>query len=57
MIASILSVNKIAIVIKGIKTRLFRKPGEISVRLVINKLVKDIVVLTPANTTETNKIS
>lgn len=32
---------------KGIKTRLFRKPGADSVRRVISRLVNDIVVLTP----------
>lgn len=31
----------------GINTRRFRKPGADSVRLVINKLVNEIVVLTP----------
>ena len=56
-IASILNVNSIAIVTKGTSTRRFRKPGEIKVLLVINKFVKDIVVLIPARTTETNKIS
>ena len=37
--------------------RLFRKPGEIKVRLVISKLVKEIVVLKPAKTTLKSKIS
>jgi hypothetical protein len=35
--------------IKGIKTLRFLKPGADNVLLVINKLVKDIVVLTPDN--------
>jgi len=38
--------NKV-IVRNGIKTRLLRKPGADKVRLVISKLVNDIVVLTP----------
>jgi hypothetical protein len=46
-----------AIVIKGIKTLLFLKPGILKVLLVINKLVKEIVVLTPAKITETTAIS
>jgi hypothetical protein len=33
--------------IKGINTRLFRRPGIDRVRRVINKLVKETVVLTP----------
>jgi hypothetical protein len=56
-IASIRKVSKIEIVIKGISTRLLRKPGATNVRLVINKLVKEIVVLIPASTTLNNKIS
>jgi hypothetical protein len=40
-----------AIEMNGIKTRLYLKPGILNVRLVINKLVKDIVVLTPAKIT------
>jgi len=40
-----------AIDMKGIKTRLYRKPGILKVRLVINKLVKEIVVLIPAKIT------
>jgi len=38
---------------KGNKTLLFLKPGILRVLLVINKLVKLIVVLTPAKITET----
>jgi len=45
------------IVIKGNKTRLFLKPGILKVRLVINKFVKEIVVLTPAKITEITAIS
>jgi hypothetical protein len=37
--------------IKGIKTRLYLKPGILNVRLVINKFVNEIVVLIPANIT------
>lgn len=36
---------------KGINTRRFRKPGILNVRRVINKLVNEIVVLTPENKT------
>ena len=36
---------------KGINTLLFRSPGIDKVRLVINKLVKDTVVLIPDNNT------
>jgi len=49
--ASILNVKSKAIVTNGIKIRRFRKPGEIKVRRVINKFVKEIVVLMPANIT------
>jgi hypothetical protein len=52
-IANILKVNNIEIVIKGNKTLLFLKPGIANVLLVINKFVKDIVVLTPAKITAT----
>ena len=45
--ANILMTKNSVIDKKGIKTRLLRKPGAESVRRVINKLVKDIVVLTP----------
>lgn len=38
--------NKV-IVRNGIRTRLFLKPGADKVRLVINRFVNDIVVLTP----------
>jgi hypothetical protein len=49
---SILIVNNKEIVIKGSKIRLFFRPGIDKVLLVINKFVKDIVVLTPAKITE-----
>ena len=55
--ASIRNVNKIAIVINGIKIRLFFKPGIDNVRLVIIKFVNEIVVLIPAKTTDKIKIS
>lgn len=55
--ASILIVNNKLIVIKGSKDRLFLKPGIAKVRLVIKRLVNDIVVLIPANITEVIKIS
>ena len=42
---------------KGIKTRLLRKPGMDKVRLVINKLVNEIVVLTPDSKTTIIEIS
>lgn len=41
----------------GIKTRLFRKPGIDSVRRVISKFVKDIVVLIPDSSTTTIDMS
>jgi hypothetical protein len=56
-IASILKVNNNAIVINGIRIRLFRKPGDTNVRLVINRLVKEIVVLKPARMTLKSKAS
>lgn len=49
--ASIRITKNSVIVKKGIKTRLFLNPGADKVRLVINKFVKDIVVLTPDNIT------
>jgi hypothetical protein len=52
-IASIRIVNNKAIVIKGKRARLFRKPGIANVRRVINKLVNDIVVDTPVKITPT----
>jgi hypothetical protein len=55
--ASIRIVNNSAIVIKGIKALLFLIPGIAKVLLVINKLVKDIVVVIPAKITETINIS
>lgn len=56
-IANIRKVSKTAIVTKGMRTRRLRKPGETNVRRVINKFVNEIVVLIPAKTTETSKIS
>jgi hypothetical protein len=41
-----------AILINGRSTFRFLRPGIANVRLVINKLVKEIVVVTPANITE-----
>jgi len=52
-IANIRIVNKSAIVINGINTRLFLNPGIPSVLLVINKFVNDMVVVTPAKITDT----
>jgi hypothetical protein len=42
-----------AMLIKGSKTLRFRSPGIAKVLRVINKLVKDIVVVTPAKITDT----
>jgi hypothetical protein len=56
-IANIRKVNKSDIVINGNKTLLFLKPGIAKVLLVINKLVNDIVELTPARITATIKRS
>jgi len=50
---NILSVNNREIVTNGIKILLFLKPGIASVLLVINKFVKEIVVLIPAKITPT----
>ena len=47
MSASILITKNNVIDRKGIRTRLFLKPGADNVRLVISKLVNDIVVLKP----------
>jgi hypothetical protein len=47
MIVNIRIVKNKLMVIKGIKTRLLRSPGIAKVLLVINKLVKLTVVLTP----------
>jgi hypothetical protein len=44
-------------VINGNNIRLLRSPGILNVRRVINKFVKDIVVLTPAKITLTIAIS
>jgi hypothetical protein len=55
--ANILIVKNKAIVINGNKTLLFLNPGILKVLLVINKFVNEIVVLTPANMTETTAIS
>ena len=49
--ANIRITRKRVMLIKGIRTRLFLKPGIDKVRLVINKFVKDIVVLKPDNKT------
>jgi len=49
--ANIRKVNNNDIVINGSKILLFLRPGIDKVRLVINKLVKDIVELTPAKMT------
>jgi len=51
MMANILNVSNNAIVMNGNRTLLFLKPGIASVLLVINKLVNDTVVLTPAKIT------
>jgi len=53
IIANILKVNKIEMVINGNKTLLFRNPGIAKVLLVINRFVKETVVLIPANITAT----
>jgi hypothetical protein len=55
--ASILIVKNKFIDKKGIKVFLCLRPGIESVRRVINKLVKDIVVLIPANITDITAIS
>ena len=51
IIVNILIVKNKLMVIKGIKTLLFRKPGIDNILLVINRLVKDTVVLIPDNNT------
>jgi hypothetical protein len=53
MIANILNVNNKDIVMNGNKTLLLRNPGIANVLLVINKLVNETVVLTPAKITAT----
>ena len=53
IIANILNVNRIDIVINGNKTLLFLNPGIDKVLLVINRLVNEIVELTPAKITAT----
>jgi hypothetical protein len=55
--ANILKVSRRAIVIKGSKIRRLRSPGEIRVRRVIKRFVKEIVVLTPARTTLKSSMS
>jgi hypothetical protein len=55
--ANIRIVNNKLMVIKGNNIRRLRSPGMLSVRLVINKFVNDIVVLTPAKITLTIAIS
>jgi hypothetical protein len=49
--ANILITKNKVMVRNGINTLLFRNPGADNVRLVINKLVNDIVVLIPDNIT------
>ena len=49
--ANIRIVKSKLIVINGNRIRLFLNPGILKVLLVINKFVKDIVVLTPAKIT------
>jgi hypothetical protein len=55
--ANIRIVKSKLIVINGNNDLLLRRPDIVNVRLVINKLVKDIVVLIPAKITDTIKIS
>jgi len=55
--ANIRKQNNIEMVIKGSKILLCRIPGIHKVRLVINRLVKDIVELIPAKNTESNNKS
>jgi hypothetical protein len=57
IVANILNVKKIDIVTNGIRILLCLIPGIAKVRLVINKLVKEIVVLIPAKTTDNIKTS
>jgi len=57
MIANILNANNVPIVEKGNNTLLFLIPGIAKVLRVTSKLVKETVVLTPANTTLIAKIS
>ncbi len=57
IITSILNANNKPIVMNGKRTLLCFNPGIDKVLLVINKFVNETVVLTPAKTTETNKIS
>lgn len=52
VIKASIRITKNSVIVKnGIKTRLFRSPGAESVRLVISKLVNDMVVLIPDNMT------
>lgn len=51
------NVSNREIVMKGIRTLLFLRPGATRVLLVIKRLVKEIVVLIPANTTATKSTS
>jgi hypothetical protein len=55
--ANILIARSNAIVIKGKSILLFLSPGMLKVLLVISRFVNDIVVLIPANITETIAIS
>jgi len=57
IIANILKANKVPIVTNGINTLLCLIPGIHKVLLVINKLVNETVLLTPANITDTNNKS
>ena len=56
-IANIRRANKVPIVENGNKTLRLRIPGIAKVRLVTNKLVNEIVLLTPAKITAKIKIS
>jgi len=55
--ANIRIVKNKAIDMNGNSIRLYLKPGILKVRLVINKFVKEMVVLTPAKITATIAIS
>jgi hypothetical protein len=51
------SVRSREMVMKGIRTLLFLRPGATKVLLVMRRLVKEIVVLIPAKTTATKRTS
>ena len=57
MMARSLRVKSKEMVMKGISTLLFLRPGATRVLLVIKRLVKEMVVLIPAKTTETRSTS